>query len=97
MPLFDVFFRDKIADKTCNAIAAVQFFDILKRKPGFLETVGAEIALISVGKDNPYGHPDFDILNRLRNVGSAVYRTDECGWIAVFMDDGGVNIRYGRE
>ena len=64
---------------------------------GFLETVGAEIALISVGKDNPYGHPDFDILNRLRNVGSAVYRTDACGWIAVFMDDGGVSIRYGRE
>ena len=53
---------------------------------GFIETVGADIAVISVGASNPYGHPDFDILSRLKAVCGAVYRTDERGTVAVFSN-----------
>lgn len=53
---------------------------------GFLETVSPKYAIISVGADNTYGHPDFDILNRLSSVGAAVLRTDRLGTIAVFSD-----------
>lgn len=53
---------------------------------GFIETVGAELAVISVGASNPYGHPDFDIINRLKASGCSVVRTDERGTIAVFSD-----------
>lgn len=53
---------------------------------GFIETVGGETAVISVGAKNPYGHPDFDILNRLKGAGYTVLRTDELGSIAAFSD-----------
>lgn len=58
---------------------------------GFLETVGAKYAVISVGRDNPYGHPDHDILKRLKAVGTKVYRTDEEGWISILSD--GTDVR----
>lgn len=64
---------------------------------GFLETVNAKYALISVGKDNQYGHPDFDILNRLYRVGSTVLRTDECGWIAVISDGKTVHVATQKD
>ncbi|MBR3298063.1 MAG: MBL fold metallo-hydrolase [Clostridia bacterium] len=53
---------------------------------GFVETVGAETAVISVGAKNPYGHPDFDVVNRLKSVCGDILRTDELGAIAVFSN-----------
>lgn len=53
---------------------------------GFLEAVSPELAVISVGRDNDYGHPDFDILNRLRAAGAEILRTDKNGTVSIFMD-----------
>lgn len=41
---------------------------------GFLEAVGASVAVLSVGRDNRYGHPHPDVLAALR--GARVLRTD---------------------
>ena len=43
----------------------------------FLNQIKPKIALISVGKDNKYGHPTEDALSRLTNIGSKIYRTDK--------------------
>jgi hypothetical protein len=32
--------------------------------------------VISVGEDNPYGHPSEEVITRLENIGTTVYRTD---------------------
>ncbi|MBP9702470.1 MBL fold metallo-hydrolase [Candidatus Woesebacteria bacterium] len=42
----------------------------------FLEIVRPEIAVISVGERNTYGHPTKEALARLESVGTAVMRTD---------------------
>ena len=42
-----------------------------------------ETVVISVGKDNRYGHPADETLDRLAAFGAAVYRTDECGTLCV--------------
>ena len=39
--------------------------------------------LISVGKENSFGHPASQTLVRLRQAGAAVYRTDENGTITI--------------
>jgi competence protein ComEC len=41
------------------------------------------VAVISVGADNPYGHPSLDTLGSLESAGAAVFRTDECGDVDV--------------
>ena len=48
-----------------------------------LETTGPELALISVGAGNRYGHPAQDTLVRLNDAGAAIYRTDLHGTILV--------------
>lgn len=63
---------------------------------GFLEAVSAKTAVISVGRNNDYGHPDFDILNRLRATGSDIFRTDKNGTISVFMDGRNVSVEVQK-
>jgi len=45
----------------------------------FLEKVKAEKAIISAGKNNRYGHPAEEVLERLNNFNIEVLRTDEWG------------------
>ncbi len=52
----------------------------------FLGRVEPEIAVISVGGRNPWGHPDPAILGRLAERGAVVYRTDRNGAVAVSTD-----------
>ena len=51
--------------------------------PELLQTVSPEIAVISVGADNSYGHPAQAVLDRLTEAGAAVYRTDQAGDITI--------------
>lgn len=43
----------------------------------FIKAVAPELAIISVGKDNSYKHPNEIVLDRLKDIGSKLYRTDE--------------------
>lgn len=53
---------------------------------GFLDAVNAEVAVISSGEDNPYGHPHDEVLQRLRFRGVEIYRTDLDGTIEIRTD-----------
>jgi competence protein ComEC len=57
--------------------------------PEFLAVAHPELAVISVGADNEYGHPTEEVLERLRGlVGEEnIYRTDEDGTVE-FITDG---------
>ena len=52
----------------------------------FLSRVNPQVAVISVGKDNDYGHPHREALDRLESAGATVYRTDTDGTIRVVSD-----------
>ena len=45
----------------------------------FIKTINPKYSIISVGKNNKYGHPNKEVLNNLEN--SIIYRTDEDGSI----------------
>ena len=49
----------------------------------FLEKVRPELAVISVGAKNRYGHPTSESLGRLEQVGAGVRRTDLEGTIVL--------------
>lgn len=49
----------------------------------FLDLANPSIALISCGEKNRYGHPHDEVLERLQNQNSKIYRTDLSGAIQV--------------
>ncbi|MFJ2414470.1 ComEC/Rec2 family competence protein [Streptomyces brevispora] len=51
--------------------------------PALLRSVHPRIALVSVARDNPYGHPAARTVEALRAGGAVVLRTDRDGAIAV--------------
>ncbi len=51
-----------------------------------LSEVNPEVAVISVGAGNSYGHPTAETLQRLTNSGATIYRTDFNGDIVVTTD-----------
>jgi competence protein ComEC len=53
----------------------------------FLEAVAPSVALVSAGYLNPYRHPSPDVVDRLRERGTALFRTDRDG--AIFLRSNG--------
>ncbi len=53
----------------------------------FLDAVSPEYSVISCGKNNDYNHPHREILERLENLDTEVYRTDTHGTVT-FVSDG---------
>ena len=52
----------------------------------FIQKVSPEIAVISCGENNSYGHPDEITLDTLKKYDVDIYRTDESGTIIVTAD-----------
>ena len=52
----------------------------------FLKTVQPEIAIISVGADNKFGHPSLRVIKRLERFGAKVFRTDINGTVVIRSD-----------
>jgi competence protein ComEC len=49
----------------------------------FVQSYRPDLALISVGRHNAFGHPSPEVVRRLREAGAVIERTDEDGAISV--------------
>ena len=58
----------------------------------FLEQLSPEYAFISCGENNDYGHPHDSVLQRLEDVGAAIYRTDREGTLVVRIREGQITV-----
>ena len=56
----------------------------------FLQALRPNIAVISAGRGNPFGHPVRTVLARYAAVGATVFRTDQDG--AVMVDTDGTTV-----
>ena len=61
-----------------------------------LEEVNPKYAVISLGKDNSYGHPHKSTLKLLDEFGVETYRTDQDGTIVISTEGSGVTIKTGQ-
>jgi competence protein ComEC len=57
--------------------------------PEFIQALAPQIAVVSVGQPNPYGHPDPNALAELDGVGAQIWRTDQHGTITIAFTDAG--------
>ena len=60
--------------------------------PDFLAAVAPRIAVISVGAENPYGHPNQSVLDEFRGIGARLLRTDVDGATTVISDGRAVSV-----
>ncbi|MHB1935165.1 MAG: ComEC/Rec2 family competence protein [Acidobacteriaceae bacterium] len=62
--------------------------------PAFLAAVHPQFAVISVGRNNPFGHPRVSVLDELGNAHVRVYRTDTLGLSSFLLN--GTTIKPSR-
>ena len=55
----------------------------------YIDVVNPKIALIGVGENNKFGHPNEEVLTRLKTRETRIYRTDQNGEILVMVDKKG--------
>lgn len=61
----------------------------------FLDKVNPTYAIISCGKDNDYGHPHKETLDKLNKKGAKVFRTDVSGTIIATSDGSKISFNVG--
>jgi competence protein ComEC len=61
-----------------------------------LAALQGKLALISVGRNNTFGHPDRSTIALLGAAGDTVIRTDECGWVSLRLKDAEMTISTER-
>ncbi len=52
----------------------------------FLARVSPQLAVVSCGEDNPYGHPASETLERLKDAGSRILQTPQSGAVMIESD-----------
>mgnify|MGYP003293732195 FL=1 len=60
--------------------------------PDFITAVNPSVAIISVGKNNPYGHPTPEIISLLNSLNIKTIRTDINGSIIAISDGSNIKI-----
>ena len=63
---------------------------------GLMKVLSPQIALISVGAKNPYGHPAQESIDSLTRLGTQVFRTDTDGAIAITAKDHYLRVQKGK-
>ena len=62
----------------------------------FLEQINPELAIILVGKDNKYGLPSPEIMDRLQDMKIKVIRTDQDGGLRIELKETGINYKKSQ-
>jgi competence protein ComEC len=63
---------------------------------GLMRALSAQLALISVGAKNPYGHPAAESIDSLTRLGTQVLRTDRDGAVAITASAHQLRVRKSK-
>lgn len=73
-------------DLTCDLYVVGHHGSSSSTSEELLEASAPAYAFLSVGEDNPYGHPTAQTLNALQQYGVTLFRTDQQGEVTVYSD-----------
>jgi len=55
--------------------------------PSFQTAISPDMAVISVGANNSYGHPSSEVVNRIKQAGIKIWRTDQAGSVLFYSNN----------
>jgi beta-lactamase superfamily II metal-dependent hydrolase len=58
-----------------------------------VRALAPRIAIVSAGRANHFGHPVPEVLDRYRQVGTEIFRTDQDGAVTIDTDGNAVEVR----
>jgi len=73
-------------DLSATALKVGHHGSAYSSSPEFIAAVHPRYAIISVGRNNMFGHPAPSTIEALRGIGATVYRTDENGAVTTASD-----------
>lgn len=84
-------------DLTCDVLKVGHHGSNTSTGYRFLNAVNPAYGVISVGKDNDYGHPHEEPLSRLKQAGVVLLRTDELGHIIATSDGNDISFTWEKQ
>lgn len=82
------------ADIDCDVLKVSHHGSDYSSSLAFLSAVTPEVAVISVGEDNSYGHPASVTIRNLERFTDEIYRTDICSDITVDFDETAYTVSF---
>ena len=85
--------QSEIFDSSKPTVVKVSHHGSADQSAELYRRIGADVALISVGKKNSYGHPTSRALKILGDAKTQVFRTDLSGSIAMGVSNGVIEVK----
>jgi competence protein ComEC len=82
-----------VPDLACDLVKVPHHGSRTSSSDGFVTAAHPAAAVITVGDGNLYRHPADEVVERYREQGAALYRTDRHGAIMVRLGQQGLNVR----
>ena len=89
--------KEITADVSADFVKVGHHGSTTSSSSAFVKATGAKYAIIQVGDGNSYGHPKDTILERWKNSGATVLRTDLNGTIVISTNGIEYEISYNKE
>ena len=89
-------FEDVYLDMSADVLKVAHHGSSTSTTEEILEKIKPEIAVISLGEDNEYGHPHTSTLKLLNNIECDIYRTDEDKTVKISTDGENLEIETDR-
>lgn len=89
-------FEDVYLDMSADVLKVAHHGSSTSTTEEILEKIKPEIAVISLGEDNEYGHPHKSTLKLLNNIDCDIYRTDEDKTVKISTDGENLEIETDR-
>ncbi len=87
----------KTYDIECDVLKVPHHGSSTSSSKKFLDAADPTYAIISSGADNPYGHPHYEVIDRLENEDIRIYNTAHDGNITFYVDYDGIrDIKFSK-
>lgn len=84
--------KEITTDISCDVIKVGHHGSSTSSSDNFVKMTGAKYAVISCGKNNKYGHPHSEIIDRWMSAGANILRTDISGNIVIESDGNNIKL-----